>query len=127
MDRMPFTIMSYANGRGYYNTYNEQGDQRLNISGLYDFSDPEMRYFATVPLNTESHGGDDVGVYASGPWAHLFVGQYEQNILPIAMAYAAQIGTYGSETECSGSGSIAIHLGIIALVAVHFLLRQLRQ
>lgn len=45
-----------------------------------------------VPKEYESHGGDDVPVYASGPWAHLFSGNYEQNYIPLAEAYAAHIG-----------------------------------
>lgn len=39
----------------------------------------------------ESHGGDDVAVFARGPWAHLFTGNFEQSYIPIAEAYAAQI------------------------------------
>lgn len=45
-----------------------------------------------VPKKDETHGGDDVAVYASGPWSHLFTGNYEQNYIPFAEAYAAQIG-----------------------------------
>lgn len=45
-----------------------------------------------VPKSYESHGGDDVPVYASGPWSHLFSGNYEQNFIPLAEAYAAHIG-----------------------------------
>ncbi|XP_055682601.1 membrane-bound alkaline phosphatase-like [Lutzomyia longipalpis] len=121
IDRMPFSVLSYANGAGYKNTYNELGDQRLDITG-FDSSDPEFQYFATVPLNVESHGGDDVGVYASGPWAHLFVGQYEQNILPYAMAYAAQIGAYGDDIQCSSASTLA---GSIFLLLFIHLLRQI--
>lgn len=40
----------------------------------------------------ETHGGDDVGVFALGPWAHLFVGNYEQNYIPYAISYAAKMG-----------------------------------
>lgn len=39
-----------------------------------DFSKTDFQYPATVPLDYESHGGDDVAVYAIGPWSHLFVG-----------------------------------------------------
>ncbi|CAG9103079.1 unnamed protein product [Plutella xylostella] len=40
----------------------------------------------------ETHGGEDVAVFARGPWAHLFTGNYEQNYLPHALAFAACIG-----------------------------------
>jgi alkaline phosphatase len=36
---------------------------------------------ATVPLGSETHGGEDVGIYALGPNAHLFRGVLEQNIV----------------------------------------------
>lgn len=57
------------------------------------FSDANNYTFpALVPRISETHGGDDVAVYASGPWSHLFSGNYEQNYIPIAEAYAASIG-----------------------------------
>lgn len=45
-----------------------------------------------VNMTYETHGGDDVAVFASGPWAHLFVGTYEQNYLPYAISYAGNFG-----------------------------------
>lgn len=45
-----------------------------------------------VNLTWETHGGDDVAVFATGPWSHLFVGNYEQNYIPYAISYAAQMG-----------------------------------
>lgn len=45
-----------------------------------------------MPLSSETHGGEDVGVYASGPGAHLFGGSTEQNVIPLLIAYAANIG-----------------------------------
>lgn len=50
-----------------------------------------MRYPSLVPLEAETHGGEDVMVFARGPWAHLFTGNYEQNIIPLAMAKAAHL------------------------------------
>lgn len=47
---------------------------------------------ATVPRSTATHGGEDVGVYAIGPMAHLFVGVYDQHYIAHAMAYASCIG-----------------------------------
>ena len=36
---------------------------------------------ALVPLEYETHGGEDVPIYASGPQAHLFRGTMEQNAI----------------------------------------------
>lgn len=55
--------------------------------------DPEYRFPSALPLDSETHGGDDVGVFATGPWAHLFTGVIEQNVIPHTMAFAACIGS----------------------------------
>lgn len=47
---------------------------------------------AAVPLSSETHGGEDVAVFAKGPMAHLLHGVHEQNYLPHVMAYASCIG-----------------------------------
>jgi alkaline phosphatase len=36
---------------------------------------------ATVPMTAETHGGEDVAIYALGPGAHLFHGVQEQNVI----------------------------------------------
>ena len=57
------------------------------FAGANNFKQP-----ATVPLASETHGGDDVGIFAIGPQAHMFQGVYEQNYIAHVMAYAACIG-----------------------------------
>lgn len=47
---------------------------------------------AAVPLSMETHGGEDVAVFAKGPLAHLLHGVHEQNYIPHVMAYAGCIG-----------------------------------
>lgn len=44
---------------------------------------------ATIPLGSETHGGEDVVVYATGPMAHLFRGVQEQNYIYHVMRYAS--------------------------------------
>ncbi|XP_011187976.2 membrane-bound alkaline phosphatase [Zeugodacus cucurbitae] len=91
-DNLPYTILSYANGPGYSKTYSKKSGRR-DLSKA-DLDDPKYRYMATVPLDSETHGGDDVGVFASGPYAHYFSGNYEQTNIPALMAYAADIGPF---------------------------------
>lgn len=57
------------------------------LSGAPSFTYPRM-----VPLEDETHGGEDVMVFARGPWAHLFTGNYEQNVVPLTMGFAAGVG-----------------------------------
>ncbi|XP_055599308.1 alkaline phosphatase-like [Uranotaenia lowii] len=98
-DYLPFATLSYANGRGYEDTYTPENRAiRQDISD-FNFNSISRRYPATAPLDSETHGAEDVNVYASGPFSHIFVGNYEQNTIPHLMAYAAGIGAYFEEEE----------------------------
>ncbi|XP_065363914.1 membrane-bound alkaline phosphatase-like [Calliphora vicina] len=91
-DGLPYTILSYANGPGYDKTFSAKKG-RKDLSDK-DFTDPKRKYMATVPLESETHGSDDVGIFALGPFAHYFSGNYVQTNLPMLMARAAQIGPF---------------------------------
>lgn len=62
-----------------------------------------------VPLPSESHSGEDVVIYASGPFAHLFHGVHEQNYIAHVIRYAACLGdgkqvcTDAVEDPCGGT------------------------
>lgn len=49
---------------------------------------------AAVPLDSETHGGEDVAILAKGPMAHLFHGVQEQTYVAHVMAYAACLDPY---------------------------------
>uniref|UniRef100_A0A3B4H0R8 Alkaline phosphatase n=1 Tax=Pundamilia nyererei TaxID=303518 RepID=A0A3B4H0R8_9CICH len=91
-DQMPFTSILYANGPGYVHI----NGTRENIT-LVDYYDEEYMQQAAVPLDAETHGGEDVAIYAKGPMAHLFHGVKEQNYVAHVMAYAACLEPY---TNC---------------------------
>ena len=72
----------------------------------------EYRWFeqdGTIPLYSETHGGDDVAMYAIGPMAHLFHGVQEQNYLAHAMRYA---GCYDDEENICNTPSSQTFLGM---------------
>jgi alkaline phosphatase len=56
-----------------------------------DTKDPDFIQQATVPLPSETHGGEDLGIYAVGPWAHLFQGTVEQHYIFHVMDFASKI------------------------------------
>ncbi|CRK98187.1 CLUMA_CG011552, isoform A [Clunio marinus] len=90
VDNLPYMTLSYANGpSGVKKRYKIKKDEMK-------FND--YRYPSLVPLNSETHGGDDVPIYARGPHSHLFTGVLEQNTIPHFIAYAACIG--GGLTVC---------------------------
>uniref|UniRef100_A0AAQ4Q6X2 Alkaline phosphatase n=1 Tax=Gasterosteus aculeatus aculeatus TaxID=481459 RepID=A0AAQ4Q6X2_GASAC len=88
-DKMPFTSLLYANGPGYVHINGTRG----NIT-MVDYYDEEYMQQAAVPLDVETHGGEDVAIYAKGPMAHLIHGVKEQNYVAHVMAYAACLEPY---------------------------------
>ncbi|XP_054710256.1 alkaline phosphatase, tissue-nonspecific isozyme-like [Uloborus diversus] len=88
VDNMPYTTLLYANGPGYNHNF-KTGRENLTST---DTTDKNYIQQAAVPRRWDSHGGEDVPVYAQGPMAHLFRGVFEQTYVPHALAFAACIG-----------------------------------
>jgi len=93
---LPFTTLSYANGPGYPGASNRQpqGPKKFLHApssveaheGRPDLSevnteDPDYLQEAMVPLKSESHGGEDVGIWAIGPGSEAVRGTVEQNTI----------------------------------------------
>ncbi|XP_056399174.1 alkaline phosphatase, tissue-nonspecific isozyme-like [Hyla sarda] len=95
VDGMPYTSLLYGNGPGFKI---EEG-KRENITGV-DTEDAGYLAQSAVPLKYETHGGEDVAIFAKGPMAHLLHGVVEQSYIPYAMGYAACIGP--NQEHCSG-------------------------
>ena len=94
-DGKPYTTLSYANGRGFH-VLERGGDTsyrepihagRADLTDV-DTTDEGFHQEALVPLLMESHGGEDVAIYAGGPMAHLFHGVQEQHYIFHVMAEA---------------------------------------
>ncbi|GFV32396.1 alkaline phosphatase, tissue-nonspecific isozyme [Trichonephila clavipes] len=95
VDSMPYTTLLYANGPGYNHNF-PMG--RENLTGM-NTEDKNYVQQSAVPRRWDTHGGEDVPVYAHGPMAHLFRGVLEQTYIPHAMAYAACIGPQRDDCE----------------------------
>ncbi|XP_062131456.1 membrane-bound alkaline phosphatase [Drosophila sulfurigaster albostrigata] len=96
-DGKPYLTLSYANGKSFDQYYDTEAHERMDPTALLS-EDTAQLFPATAPLESETHGGEDVGVFASGPWAHLFTGVYEQNTIPHMLAFAACVGD--GKTAC---------------------------
>ncbi|BFZ23924.1 hypothetical protein BsWGS_26963 [Bradybaena similaris] len=95
-DGKPYTTLVYGNGPGYRS-------RRENLTGV-DTTNKKYRFQTAVPLYSETHGGEDVAIYANGPQSFLYTGVHEQNYIPIVMAYASCVGPYGpGRKECARS------------------------
>ncbi|XP_005186654.3 alkaline phosphatase [Musca domestica] len=89
-----FATLNYALGPQQY--LDDRGT-RLNLSEFLD-NNRWVVHPSYIKSEMGVHGGDDVGVFASGPYEHLFRGVMEQHTLPHLMAYAAGIGN--GHTTC---------------------------
>ena len=93
---LPFTTLNYTNGPGYSGASNAQpaGPKKFEheVSGFdpaegrpdlthVDTEDPDFMQETIFPLKSETHGGDDVGIWASGPGADAVRGTVEQNAI----------------------------------------------
>lgn len=88
-DGKPYTVAGYLNGAGSV----LKGDQgytgaRPDLTNEQAV-DPEYLQQALIPKSSETHSGEDVAIYARGPWAHLIDGTVEQNYVFHVMHYAA--------------------------------------
>ncbi|KAL9969141.1 hypothetical protein ACROYT_G021316 [Oculina patagonica] len=80
-DSKPYTTLGYANGPGGIN------GTRENLTGV-NTSDKDFLQQATVQRYKETHGLEDVGIYADGPGAYLFHGVVEQQYIFHVMDHA---------------------------------------
>ncbi|XP_041979175.1 membrane-bound alkaline phosphatase-like [Aricia agestis] len=86
-DGIPYTTISYANGKAA--SISPEG-KRVDVTTHEGFKSRDVNYAypSLTPLDSETHGGEDVAVFALGPWQHLFTASYEQVLVPHMMAYA---------------------------------------
>jgi alkaline phosphatase len=110
---LPYTTLNYANGPGYTGESRELGQDQILPQGSKTFPHQPRQYRgitngrpnlaevdttgsrylqeAMIPLPTETHGGEDVAIYAGGPLAHLFHGVQEQNVIAHVIMEALQL------------------------------------
>ena len=71
-DKLPYTTLGYANGPGAVTNLEKRPQPETGIMA---------RQQSTVPLRSETHGGEDVALYAQGPGADKVRGVIEQNLI----------------------------------------------
>ncbi len=117
----PYTTLGFANGPGYTGASDRQpeGPKKYPHSpGSYSHiekgrpdlakvntQDPNYMQESIVPLKAESHGGEDVAIFATGPGAAAFHGEIEQNAIyhiivqhsPLLRGELCKLGSCNSE------------------------------
>ncbi|MDO5620842.1 MAG: alkaline phosphatase [Paracoccus sp. (in: a-proteobacteria)] len=92
-DGKPYTVAGFLNGAGSVLVQQEGSDVFAAPEGRpvvteEQATDVDYLQQALIPMTSETHAGTDVGIFAYGPWAHLFGGVVEQNVIFHVMNYA---------------------------------------
>jgi alkaline phosphatase len=108
-DGKPYTTLSYANGPGALFAGVENGETEPKAAGIrpdlstvdtaaVDYLQPSL-----VPLESETHGGEDVAIYADGPMAYLFSGTVDQQYIYHVMMKAADFPVQLGGLDAAGN------------------------
>ncbi len=103
--KLPYTTLGYANGPGYvgasdsqpegpktyphyYRSLGKPASRRPDLTKV-DTEAPDYLQESAIPFMSESHGGEDVAIFARGPGAQAFHGELEQNVIFHIIAQSA--------------------------------------
>ena len=103
-DKQPYTTIGYGNGRGgrvLKQATDELGNEaiygeavndarRLDLTEINTLA-PGYHQESFIPSGAETHGGEDVALFAKGPWAHLVSRTEEQSYIYYVMRHASGI------------------------------------
>ena len=97
LDGKPYTTLGYMNGPGACTATEDGFDcTRKDLTGV-DTTDKDFLQQSLYPMWSETHGGDDVAIFASGPGSELVSGVMEQNEIFHVMGRAS--GLVSAPTE----------------------------
>ncbi|VDM31385.1 unnamed protein product [Hydatigera taeniaeformis] len=113
MDHKGMLPIGYMTGPGA-----KMNETRENVTAMNDtyLNDKETQLQALIPINWSTHGGDDVAVYANGPFSYLFHSTVENTFIAQAMKYAMCAPPYENEPFCVACGLKASLFAMIGLV-----------
>ncbi len=86
LDDHPYTTLAYANGPG---ASSDRASLDQSSAEHVDYKQSSL-----VPTESETHGGEDVAIYARGPGAWLFSGTVEQHYIFHVMQHAAELSKH---------------------------------
>ncbi|CAH1725914.1 unnamed protein product [Aphis gossypii] len=123
-DNMTYTTLSYAIGPKK-SFINDTTCHRLNVT-KEDLKQIDFEYPSLVDRQSDTHGGDDVMVFARGPMSHLFTGNYEQNQIALGMAMAAGISTNPPTSSTSTSNVVRLQFAGQTILIISMLISLMR-
>lgn len=114
IDNIAYTTLMYTTGPSATNdTLGSREKLTEEISTTMEY-----RQLSLIPHADETHGGEDVALYAIGPMAHLFQGVHEQNYIAHVMSYAACVRKTMTEKWARCISGCSVQLPSISLLAV---------
>lgn len=98
-DIQPYETLTYANGPGFFDHRSNSTDPNslrygtwMKVEEMVSRDNINYRHLAAFPMKDETHGGEDVPVYATGPGSYLIRGVFEQSYIGYVMSYAGCMG-----------------------------------
>ncbi|KAF5281715.1 hypothetical protein FQA39_LY17736 [Lamprigera yunnana] len=132
-DTFPYLTLSYGNGPGFdYHYVNETTSDGYPWRNLPDDrtrgKNPYYQHLASFYLYEDTHGGEDVPIYAKGPASHLFKGVMEQSNIAHIISYAMCIGPHrhmnaycqSKENPMNHSSSLNLHFNLLTITILIF-------
>ncbi|XP_033642444.1 alkaline phosphatase, tissue-nonspecific isozyme-like [Asterias rubens] len=110
-DGLPFTTLSYANGPGgneELNSFKSTGSRRNLTDTNTEAAD--FHHPALVQIDSETHGGEDVTIYANGPMSHLFHGVHDQHYIAHVVRYASGLNCHNGAPSTGPNSILALLL-----------------
>lgn len=127
LDDKPYLMISYANGPGFKKHRTQNGDVMKEIprKNPQSFGDEvkaiDFVFDAAVPLESAAHGGEDVAIYARGPWSFLFHSVHEENYIAHVVMHATCLGEYADANHCSAAVKpvvgMSVTFGLVIMIA----------
>ncbi|KXJ72599.1 hypothetical protein RP20_CCG017616 [Aedes albopictus] len=110
-DSKPYLSLAYATGPSY-DSYYQPNEGRVNPLAVLQATatEKEQTCSAAVPMSEGVNGGEDASVYATGPWAFMLSGGYEQNFIAHAITFASCI-----TDVCGGASSVVVSTAVLLL------------
>ncbi|THD18126.1 Alkaline phosphatase placental [Fasciola hepatica] len=123
-DDMSYLISDYANGPGAVKDQ-PRGDP-LNRG---DLMDSNYKQQALVPLKDSTHEAEDVPLYATGAYSHLFRRSTDNTYVAYATMFALCLGPYGDAVHCNrgdriGTGPSQNTLLVLSIILAYFAVRR---
>lgn len=99
-DGKPYTTLGYANGSSACSSTEDGGLDctRADLSDV-DTTATNFQQQTLVALGSETHGGEDVAIFASGPGAELVRGVMDQHEIFHVMGYSSGLVSRSAPTE----------------------------